>query len=128
MSVQLEKKIEGINSHINKRLDKFEDRFDKWLEVSTEIQMEVSKALNEIGNQNIRHDAQEKLQESHKIEMSALKDKYYDLDKKADLSIQSEKQIIKTAEEIKGILKATAKWAFTIFSSLLLAIAYMVIK
>ncbi len=114
---QIDSKVEQIDDRLNSHEGKVE-----------RILGEMSESLQKITEVMIKQKVQEDAQKIDREEINQLNDKYHELDKKADLAIQSEENIAKTADEIKGTLKAALKWGFGLFGSLMIVLVVAAIK
>lgn len=106
---------------INNRLERHEGKIEKLLG-------EISESLQKITEVMIKQEVQEEASKVDREEINQLKDKYHELDKKADLAIQSEESIKKTADEIKETLKTALKWGFGLFGSLMIVLVVATIR
>jgi D-ribose pyranose/furanose isomerase RbsD len=121
---ELEQRISEISqkvSGIDQRLDRHEGKVEK-------ILGEMSESLQKITEVMIKQEVQEEASKLDREEINQLKDKYHELDKKADLAIQSEESIKDTAKEIKTTLKGALKWGFGLFGSLMILLVAAAIR
>jgi len=116
--------LEQINSKVSDlhhRLGKHEGKVETLLS-------EISESLQKITTVMVKQEVQEEAQKVDREDINQLKDKYHDLDKKADLAIQSEKNAHDTNVEIKAMLRGALKWGFGLFGSLMLVLVVAAIK
>lgn len=89
---------------------------------------DISESLQKMTEIMIKQEVQEEASKVDREEINQLKDKYHELDKKADLAIQSEESIKDTAKEIKTTLKGALKWGFGLFGSLMILLVAAAIR
>lgn len=125
---EISRKVDSIDISLNQRLDHHEGGVVK-------ILGEMSESLKQITEVMIKQEVQEEAlkserenSKSDREKITRLENKYHELDKKADLAIQSEVNIQKTADEIKETLKTAMKWGFGLFGSLMLLLVAAAIR
>jgi D-ribose pyranose/furanose isomerase RbsD len=116
--------LEQVKAKLNDidiRLERHEGKIEKLLG-------DISESLQKITEVMIKQEVQEEASKIDREEINQLKDKYHELDKKADLAIQSEESIKDTAKEIKTTLKGALKWGFGLFGSLMILLVAAAIR
>lgn len=131
--------IKAIVSEISRKVDdadrktnlRFEHHEGKVEAVLGEMSESLKKITDLMIKQKVQEEALKTERESSKSDrekITRLENKYHELDKKADLAIQSEESIKDTAEEIKTTLKGALKWGFGLFGSLMIVLVVATIR
>jgi seryl-tRNA synthetase len=121
---ELEQKISEINqkvSGIDQRLERHEGKIEKLLG-------DISESLHKMTEIMVKQEVQEEASKIDREKITKLENKYHELDIKAELAIQSEESIKKTADEIKTTLKGALKWGFGLFGSLMILLVAAAIR
>ncbi len=116
--------LEQVKAKVNdidNRLERHEGKIEKLLS-------EISESLQKITEVMIKQEVQEEASKTDREKITKLEGKSHELEIKAELAIQSEESIKKTADEIKETLKTALKWGFGLFGSLMLVLVAAAIR